>query len=274
MSFFGGLASAVGDVFSGNWGSVVGDVGSMFSGFTGDSVVSAGTSAYAAMQAYKGTQETNAVNVAQAQLNRDFQERMSSTAYQRAVQDMKSAGLNPMLAYSQGGASSPSGSLAAPQQSARVAAVNAAASAAQAVQQVQKTQAETENVKADTSLKQQQTATEQERSYTQQQITAKARVEVEQANRMVDQIISQTTLTRAQILKVREETVNAVLTGDKIQAETGNIKVDTLLGNLKVPTAKNVSEAEKSWWKRNVSPYLPDISGGASSAGALSRLIK
>lgn len=51
-------------------------------------------------------------NAQQAALNRIFQNQMSNSAYQRSMADMKAAGLNPLLAYQQGGASTPGGATA------------------------------------------------------------------------------------------------------------------------------------------------------------------
>ena len=59
--------------------------------------------------ALQNMRENNSFNADQARINRDFQERMSNTAYQRAMQDMRQAGLNPILAYQQGGSSTPGG---------------------------------------------------------------------------------------------------------------------------------------------------------------------
>ena len=61
---------------------------------------------------YFGQKSANKANERIARENRAFQDRQSSTSWRRGVEDLKAAGLNPMLAYSQGGASTSPGSTA------------------------------------------------------------------------------------------------------------------------------------------------------------------
>lgn len=99
------------------WPAIIGAVGSLVGGM----IASEGADERNDAQAQSAWQ-TNQFNAGQAELARtfsaeqasrqmEFQREMSGSSYQRAVGDLKAAGLNPMLAYSQGGASTPGGAM-------------------------------------------------------------------------------------------------------------------------------------------------------------------
>lgn len=117
----------------------MGDIGGIASGLA---------SAFGAYMSYKGQTEANEQNTRLFHENQAWQERMSSTAWQRAVGDMQAAGLNPMLAYSKGGASTPGVSQPDMKSTTAESARHVADAVSRAVQ--------VDNVKADSAVKEAQ----------------------------------------------------------------------------------------------------------------------
>lgn len=74
--------------------------------------IAAGGSILGGLIGSSAQKRANETNIMLQREQRDWEKMMSDTSYRRAVADMTAAGLNPMLAYSQGGASTPSVSAA------------------------------------------------------------------------------------------------------------------------------------------------------------------
>lgn len=114
------------------------------------SLISGGASLLGGIFSGHSARRQNRQSREEAERNRQFQERMSSTAHQREVSDLRAAGLNPILSATGGsGASSPSGNVA-PISDTGASAVHTAMSLARLAADIKNIDATTERTNAQT----------------------------------------------------------------------------------------------------------------------------
>ncbi|WNK12739.1 MAG: DNA pilot protein [Microvirus sp.] len=229
MGIFSTLGSAVGSFLSPGLGS---SIGGALGGFFDDK--SATSSAKSISKKQQAMQM--AYNSAEAQKTRDFETQMSNTSIQRRVTDLQTAGLNPMLAYSQGGASTPAGSTASMQPVGTDSTINSGFKSAEVRSQQQQVAAQVQNLAADTTKKAAETKnTEIDTLLKQSQIPVnessasknKAEVEnigqiIKQSQSQVELIGEQLKLTREELAKIKAEIPGVVLQRENIKAQAAS----------------------------------------------------
>lgn len=206
-------------------------------------------------------------NANQAQQNRDFQERMRATQYQTVVGDLKSAGLNPMLAYSQGSAGTPAGSMASgqPGTASRLGDGNAnPLPAMQTAAQIDNIKAQTDNINADTENKRETNPVIRGQVGIQNATMGLLREQAAQTE-------SYRYLNDEQRKLVNEQIRNAVLTGENIKADTRDTNANAVLRELDAPRARNMAESQSSAYMKYVAPYTGELGKITNSAADLAR---
>lgn len=207
-------------------------------GFT-DWISDSGGSLFSSALSFLGGERRNKAQKDVAQEQMQFQKNMSDTAYQRAVVDLKKAGINPMLISKMGGASTPPGAM--PQMEDTVTpAVNTymarrmnSAQVANIQADTRNKQATTSNIEADTALK---SATAQQAGATVGQINANTNkiiaetknipYERERLKAVVYQLYEQAFLQSQQTLTEAERYEMVRKTVTKLKSETKLLDLD------------------------------------------------
>jgi chromosome segregation ATPase len=130
-----GIFSALGSLFGGPTGGMIGGIGD-------------------ALLGRDDAREQNANTIQEAEKSRAWQQQMRQTAYQDTVSDLSKAGLSPMLAFSNGPTSASSAPQAGQLSNKGLSSAQTTAASAQA----EYTTAQTENARAQTDLINAQTA--------------------------------------------------------------------------------------------------------------------
>jgi hypothetical protein len=183
----------------------------------------------------------NAASAEQAANQMNFQERMRDTQYQTAVKDMKSAGLNPMLAYTQGGSGTPSGAMG---QVSTAQMKNSAAAGIQGYQTISMNEADIDLKKATT--------------VGTSAATLKTEADTIKTAADIGYVLENTKLNKqqhdnlvVQLNKLNQEILNLRATEKYTSAATGKVGAETT--NIK----ENIAPSVDPYWYRDIKKYVP-----------------